>query len=194
VSEPPANPTGVKWSATRLEVTYRGGRLEIAYLYVPRRIDETVKSAGCREVDLDMLLEVNHRGELIGIEFLSPELVTAEGLNRVLAENGFDSVDEAHVRPLQITHAEQVANPRDLRVTFQQGRPWVGYLYLGPRGEKSARSRRVSDEMVIDVDLRGCLIGIEFLSTVSLADVNRLLMEFGIEPVEELQLKPILND
>lgn len=141
-----------------------------------------------------MLLEVNEREELIGFEFLSPELVTPEGLNRVLAENGFDAVDAAQVRPLQITHAEQVANPRDLRVTFQHGRPWVGYLYLAPRGEKSARSGRVSDEMVIDVDPYGCLIGVEFLSAVSLSDVNRLLMEFGVEPVEELQLKPILND
>jgi uncharacterized protein YuzE len=153
---------------------------------------ERPKSAGCREVEPDTLLEVNEEGELIGIEFLSPELVTAEAVNRAVAEHGFDPIDPIHLSPLRDASGESTLKPVELTVTYRNGRPCVGYLRLSERRETSAGSCRVSDEMVIDVDRNGCLIGIEFLSPVSFVDVHLLLLQHGLEPLTESQLKPIL--
>jgi hypothetical protein len=42
---------------------------------------------------VDTFRAANEERELIGIEFLSPELVTPEAVNRALAEHGFDPID-----------------------------------------------------------------------------------------------------
>jgi len=56
-------------------------------------------------------------------------------------------------------------NHVDLELTYRDGRPRVGYLYLsGDPNEKSEHSRRVGPVMVIDLNKGGKLIGIEFLA------------------------------
>ena len=59
-----------------LEVTYRDGRPWVAYLYLPRKKRE--KSDHCREVEPEMVLDINKQGKLIGIELLAPSMVTLE--------------------------------------------------------------------------------------------------------------------
>jgi uncharacterized protein YuzE len=82
----------------------------------------------------------------------------------------------------------------DLEISYRNGRPRLGYLYLSDPSEKSEHSRRVSPEMVIDMNKDGKLIGIELLapSLVTLEGINRLLKEYGIEPLQESDLAPLL--
>jgi uncharacterized protein YuzE len=81
-----------------LEVTYRDGRPWVAYLYFPRKKKE--KSDHCREVEPDMVLDINKEGRLIGIELLAPELVTLEAVNGILEEYGLEPLKESDLAPL----------------------------------------------------------------------------------------------
>jgi uncharacterized protein YuzE len=82
----------------------------------------------------------------------------------------------------------------DLEISYRDGRPRLGYLYLSEPGEKSARSRRISAELVIDLNQDGQLIGIELLDPehTTLEAINEVLKQHGVEPVQESDLKPIL--
>ena len=57
----------------------------------------------------------------------------------------------------------------DLRVSYRDGQPRVGYLYLSQNREKSARTRRIEPGMFVDINDEGRLIGIEFLAPMSIA-------------------------
>jgi uncharacterized protein YuzE len=70
----------------------------VAYLYLPRKKKE--KSDHCREVEPDMVLDINKEGRLIGIELLAPELVTLEAVNSVLEEYGLEPLKESDLAPL----------------------------------------------------------------------------------------------
>jgi uncharacterized protein YuzE len=81
-----------------------------------------------------------------------------------------------------------------LDVTYEDGRPWVAYLYLPrKRNEKSARSVEAEPDMVLDVNTEGKLIGIELLAPqlVTLEAINTVLEEYGLESLEESVLKPL---
>jgi uncharacterized protein YuzE len=82
----------------------------------------------------------------------------------------------------------------DLRISYRDGRPRVGYLYLSDPKEKSAHSTRVEPGMVLDFNKTGQLIGIEFLAPkmVTLDGINAVLKEYGLEPFKESELKPLL--
>ena len=81
-----------------LEVTYQDGHSWVAYLYLPRKKRE--KSDHCREVEPDMVLDINNEGRLIGIELLAPELVTLEAVNGILEEYGLDHLKETDLAPI----------------------------------------------------------------------------------------------
>jgi uncharacterized protein YuzE len=82
-----------------------------------------------------------------------------------------------------------------LEVTYEDGRPWVAYLYL-PRekNEKSDHCVEVEPDMVLDINKDGKLIGIELLAPqlVTLEAINAVLEEYGFEPLTENVLKPLL--
>ena len=82
----------------QLEVTYEDGRPWVAYLYLPREKNE--KSVHCVEVEPDMVLDINEKGQLIGIELLAPQLVTLEAINSVLEEYGLEPLTETALKPL----------------------------------------------------------------------------------------------
>jgi uncharacterized protein YuzE len=81
-----------------LEVTYENGRPWVAYLYLPREGNE--KSDHCIAVEPDIVLDINKKGKLIGIEMLAPHLVTLEGINAILGEYGFEALEESVLKPL----------------------------------------------------------------------------------------------
>ncbi len=85
-------------------------------------------------------------------------------------------------------------NHVDLDITYRDGRPRLGYLHLSDPGEKSENSRRVSPEMVIDLNKEGQLIGIELLAPekLTLEAINKILEDYGQEPLKESDLAPIL--
>jgi uncharacterized protein YuzE len=82
----------------------------------------------------------------------------------------------------------------DPEITYRDGRPRLGYLNLADPSEKSEHCRRVSPEMVIDINKDGKLIGIELLAParVTLEAINDILKEYDMEPLKESDLAPIL--
>jgi uncharacterized protein YuzE len=83
----------------------------------------------------------------------------------------------------------------DLELTYRDGLPRLGYLYLSEDpNEKSELSRRIEPAMVIDLNGEGKLIGIELLapSKVTLEAINGILEEYGLEPLKKSDLAPLL--
>ncbi len=85
-------------------------------------------------------------------------------------------------------------NHVDLRISYRDGRPRVGYLYLLDPKQKSARSKRINGGMVLDFNDAGELIGIELLAPwlVTLEAINNVLAEHGLAPLKESDVKPLL--
>jgi uncharacterized protein YuzE len=83
-----------------------------------------------------------------------------------------------------------------LRVTYRDdGSPFAAYLHLPSEpNEKRAKCRRVEPGMILDINKDGKLIGVELTapSLVTLGDINKVLEEYGLEPIKEATLKPLL--
>ena len=83
-----------------------------------------------------------------------------------------------------------------LRVTYRDdGSPFAAYLHLPSKpNEKRAKCRRVEPGMILDINKDGKLIGIELTAPrlVTLGDINKVLEEYGMEPIKEATLKPLL--
>jgi uncharacterized protein YuzE len=83
-----------------------------------------------------------------------------------------------------------------LRVTYRDdGSPFAAYLHLPSEpNETRAKCRRVEPGMILDINKEGKLIGVELTapSLVSLDDVNNVLREYGLDPIKEATLKPLL--
>jgi uncharacterized protein YuzE len=83
-----------------------------------------------------------------------------------------------------------------LKVTYRDdGSPFAAYLHLPSKpNEKRAKCRRVEPGMILDINKEGELIGVELTapSLVTLDDINKVLAEYGLEPIKEATLKPLL--
>ena len=83
-----------------------------------------------------------------------------------------------------------------LRVTYRDdGTPFAAYLYLPSKpNEKRAKCRRVEPGMILDINKEGELIGVELTSPrlVTLKDINKVLEPYGMDPIKESTLKPLL--
>lgn len=83
-----------------------------------------------------------------------------------------------------------------LEVTYREdGRPFVAYLYLPHEpNEKRHKCRQVEPGMILDINKEGKLMGIELTapSLVTLDNINKVLEEYGMEPIKEATLKPLL--
>jgi uncharacterized protein YuzE len=82
----------------------------------------------------------------------------------------------------------------DLEITYRDGRPRLGYLYLSDPSEKSEHSSRISAELVIDLNKDRQLIGIELLdpANTTVEAINDVLKQHGLDAIQESDLKPIL--
>jgi len=82
-----------------------------------------------------------------------------------------------------------------LEVTYRKGRILAAYYYL-PRGEeeKSVRTERVSDGLLVDFSSDGKPIGIEISSPsqFDLSALNEALKRLGQEPVHPEDLSPLV--
>lgn len=83
-----------------------------------------------------------------------------------------------------------------LKVTYRDdGSPFAAYLYLPSEpSEKRAKCRRVEPGMILDINKDGKLIGVELTAPtlVNLADINKILKEYGLDPIKEATLKPLI--
>ncbi len=81
-----------------------------------------------------------------------------------------------------------------LQVTYRQGRPFAAYIYLhaGP-AQNSARSERVSSEVLIDYSADGTPLGIEIISPehVSFDEINAAFDRMGLARPEPSELEPL---
>ena len=82
-----------------LEVTFRKGKPLAAYLYFPHA--SGVKSARTQEVAPGMLADFAAGGDLLGLEFTAPLLVTVEQVNAVLNTLGMAAIAPEELFPLK---------------------------------------------------------------------------------------------
>lgn len=82
-----------------------------------------------------------------------------------------------------------------LEITYHHGQAVAAYLCL-PRREddRVERSRRVGN-MVADLTRDGRLVGVEFVSArgVDVGELDRLLADHGVCPVDRQELTPLLG-
>jgi hypothetical protein len=83
-----------------LEITFREGRPLAAYLYLPRR--ENDKSARVQQEGHGLIVDLAADGRPIGIEITSPQEMTLEILNGVLAKYGLPGLNQKEVAPLAV--------------------------------------------------------------------------------------------
>ncbi len=81
-----------------LQVTYRDGQPEVAYLSLPRKPGE--KGVESERVEPEMVLDFNKDGKLIGIEIIDPQEVTLQAINEVLERHGFAPLSEKELAPI----------------------------------------------------------------------------------------------
>jgi hypothetical protein len=84
---------------------------------------------------------------------------------------------------------------RYLQVTYRKGQPLAAYLYL-PRkiGDKSVRSVKCGDGLVLDYAVDGRPIGLEISvpRSTTLESLNRALASAQIEPLSAEEIQPLL--
>jgi hypothetical protein len=81
-----------------------------------------------------------------------------------------------------------------LQVTFRKGKPLAAYLYLPRRDrDRSARTRRATPGLVIDLTADGRAIGVEITapSRITVTALNRVLRAIGAAPVTREDLAPL---
>jgi len=96
-----------------LQITYRKGRAFAAYLYLPHAAGE--KSAKT-QASLDGLLVVDYAADrrALGVEITSPDVVTLDRLNGVLAGLGQAPLAAQEFRPLNSLKAPARRSRRPL--------------------------------------------------------------------------------
>ena len=81
-----------------------------------------------------------------------------------------------------------------LEMTYRQGKPLVGYLYLSRRpGDYAATTRKVAPGLVADFAADGRPIGIEIVSPsiATRQSINHVLEELRQEPLPDQELAPL---
>lgn len=82
-----------------------------------------------------------------------------------------------------------------LTVSYREGRFQAAYLCIAtPKGDRRVRTKRLSPSVLLDIDENEQPVGIEILSleSLTLEELNRLLRPFGVEPIEQKSIEPLL--
>jgi len=85
-------------TSSYLQITYRNGRAFAAYLYLPRRSGD--KSHRTRVFPRGLVADITKDGRVIGIEIITPSLVTPSSLNKTLRALGLEPMKREHLAPL----------------------------------------------------------------------------------------------
>ena len=83
---------------------------------------------------------------------------------------------------------------RYLEVTFRNGKALAAYLYLPrPTGTKSVRTADFGDGLLVDYTSSGEPMGLEITAPgeVSVARINAVLAEIGLEPLAPDESEPL---
>ena len=82
-----------------LEMTFRKGKPLAGYLHLPRR--EGDWAACSRKAADGLVVDYAEDGRPIGIEIVSPSIVTVAEVNRVLADLQQDAIEAEELAPLR---------------------------------------------------------------------------------------------
>ncbi len=85
-------------------------------------------------------------------------------------------------------------NDRYLEISFRRGRPFAAYLFLPRRAnDRSARTERFSEVLVIDFAPDGRPIGIEIVHPQSITEdeLNRALAHINQPPLRDEDFAPL---
>jgi uncharacterized protein YuzE len=85
--------------AVSLQITYRKGRPFAAYIYLNRRPGE--RSVRTEQASQDLLVDYAVDGRPIGIEIITPEVVTLEEVNALFDRLGLSRPSPSDLAPLQ---------------------------------------------------------------------------------------------
>jgi len=83
---------------------------------------------------------------------------------------------------------------RYLEVSYRHGKPFAAYLFLPRRpGDRSARTERFGETLVIDYADDGRAIGIEIIhpQAVSSDEINHALAHVNQSPLAQSELAPL---
>ena len=81
-----------------------------------------------------------------------------------------------------------------LQITYRKGKPFAAYIYLSPsRGQKSARTEAITEELLIDYDADGTPLGIEIISPsyVGIDEIQHCFDHLGLGRLEPTELEPL---
>ncbi len=83
---------------------------------------------------------------------------------------------------------------RYLEVTFRKGKPLAAYLYLPHKNQScSIRTEEKKNGILVDYEEDGDPIGVEITAPaeVSLEELNSVLGELGVQPLEPQDIEPL---
>ena len=83
---------------------------------------------------------------------------------------------------------------RYLEISYRKGRPFAAYLFLPRRpDDRSARTERFSEVLVIDFAVDGRAIGIEIVhpQIVTADEINRALAHVDQSPLPQEEFAPL---
>jgi hypothetical protein len=84
---------------------------------------------------------------------------------------------------------------RELRISYENGRPYAAYLYFASRnGRKSVRTVASADgQLIVDYNADDLPYGVEILApwAVTRERLNELLSELGQPPLSEEEYRPL---
>jgi len=81
-----------------------------------------------------------------------------------------------------------------LQITYRKGKPFAAYIYLAHRhGQKSVRTKAITEDLLIDYAQDGTPLGIEIVSPgmVSLDEIQRVFDSLGFDRLEPSELDPL---
>jgi uncharacterized protein YuzE len=85
-------------------------------------------------------------------------------------------------------------NRFSVQVTYRVGKPLAAYIYLRRKpGQRSARTERVSAEVLVDYAADGSPLGIEIVSPAhtTLEEINQAFDRIGLERPQPRELQPL---
>ena len=82
-----------------LQITYRKGKPFAAYLYLSHRLGQ--KSARTEAISEDLLIDYSQDSTPLGIEIVSPDMVSIDEIQHVFDRLGLGTLESAELEPLK---------------------------------------------------------------------------------------------
>jgi uncharacterized protein YuzE len=153
---------------------------------------ERMKERGITEIDLRAMLAdatgIDRRSSTAALSFRRCR-PTNHGKSSLNLMNSIESSSSS-----RRSRYNDMMSERQLQITYRKGKPLAAYLFLARRaGDRSARTERFSESLMIDYAADGRAIGIEIVhpQAVTEADINRALAHVHESPLPKEEFAPL---